>query len=61
MSFADWKYSKGFINEDMIKNHLYPPSDNTIVLMCVPPPMINFACQPSLEKIGYAGERRFAY
>lgn len=56
-----WKYSKGFISAEMIKEHLYPPSQDTIVLMCGPPPMINFACQPNLEKLGYSPESRFAY
>jgi len=56
-----WKYSKGFVNEDMIRDNLYPPSGETITLMCGPPPMINFACQPNLEKLGYEEDRRFAY
>lgn len=59
--FSGWNYSKGFINDEMIKDHLFPPSADTVVLMCGPPPMINFACQPSLEKLGYSVESRFAY
>ncbi|XP_074129376.1 NADH-cytochrome b5 reductase 2 isoform X1 [Sminthopsis crassicaudata] len=57
----DWKYSSGFINADMIKDHLPPPGDDTIILMCGPPPMIQFACQPNLEKLGYAQDKTFAY
>lgn len=45
----------------MIKNNLYGPSDSTLVLMCGPPPMINYACQPNLEKLGHNIEMRFAY
>ncbi|XP_047545847.1 NADH-cytochrome b5 reductase 2 isoform X1 [Vanessa atalanta] len=56
-----WKYSTGFINDDMIESHLFPPGDDVIVLMCGPPPMINFACVPALEKLGYAENLRFAY
>ncbi len=56
-----WKYSKGFVSEEMIKDNLYPPSDDTLTLMCGPPPMINYACQPNLEKLGYSAELRFAY
>ncbi|CAH2092156.1 unnamed protein product [Euphydryas editha] len=56
-----WKYSVGFINDEMIKEHLFPPADDVIVLMCGPPPMINFACNPALEKLGYAENLRFAY
>jgi cytochrome-b5 reductase len=57
----DWKYSKGFINDEMIKSHLPPPSPDTIILMCGPPPMINFACIPNLDKLGYKPETRFSY
>ncbi|XP_033126271.1 NADH-cytochrome b5 reductase 3-like [Anneissia japonica] len=56
-----WKYSSGFINEDMLKARMPPPGDDTLILMCGPPPMINYACQPNLEKLGYAEDRRFAY
>uniref|UniRef100_A0A1B0D3G2 NADH-cytochrome b5 reductase n=1 Tax=Phlebotomus papatasi TaxID=29031 RepID=A0A1B0D3G2_PHLPP len=58
---TDWKYSKGFINEEMIRDHLLPPSDSTIVLMCGPPPMITYACIPNLDKLGFNPELRFAY
>jgi cytochrome-b5 reductase len=50
---AGWKYGSGFICEDMIREHLPPASDSTLVLMCGPPPMITYACKPNLEKIGY--------
>jgi len=51
-----WIYSKGFISEDMIREHLPPPSDETVVLMCGPPPMIEFACKPNLAKVGHSKE-----
>ncbi|XP_063708407.1 NADH-cytochrome b5 reductase 3 isoform X2 [Culicoides brevitarsis] len=57
----DWKYSKGFINEDMIKEHLFDAADDTLTLMCGPPPMVNYACIPALEKLGHKPERYFAY
>ncbi|PZC82541.1 hypothetical protein B5X24_HaOG210290 [Helicoverpa armigera] len=56
-----WKYSVGFINDEMIKEHLFAPADDVLVLMCGPPPMINFACNPALEKLGYPESQRFAY
>ncbi|CAG2210830.1 E1.6.2.2 [Mytilus edulis] len=56
-----WKYSKGFISADMIKDHLPPPDDDTLILMCGPPAMINFACLPNLDKLGYTPKMRFAY
>jgi len=58
---AGWKYSTGFINETMLKDNFYPPSNDTLVLMCGPPPMINFACTPALEKLQYDKDRSFAY
>ncbi|XP_036415298.1 NADH-cytochrome b5 reductase 3 isoform X1 [Colossoma macropomum] len=58
---ADWEYSEGFINADMIQEHLPPPSDDCIVLMCGPPPMIQFACKPNLDKLGYRQGQLFAY
>jgi len=56
-----WRFSEGFINADMIKEHLPPPGDDTIVVMCGPPPMINFACKPNLDTLGYSAESQFAY
>ncbi|KAH9518803.1 NADH-cytochrome b5 reductase 3 [Bulinus truncatus] len=58
---AGWKYSSGFINDEMIKQHLPPPASDTIILMCGPPPMINAACIPNLDKLGYKPESRFSY
>ncbi|KAF5294635.1 hypothetical protein FQA39_LY02767 [Lamprigera yunnana] len=56
-----WKYSKGFVTDQMIKDHLFPPSADTLIVMCGPPPMINFACIPSLDRLGYKKELCFAY
>ncbi|XP_011058693.1 PREDICTED: NADH-cytochrome b5 reductase 2 isoform X1 [Acromyrmex echinatior] len=56
-----WPYSTGYISADMIEKHMFPPSPDTIVLMCGPPPMINFACTPNLDKLGYDTKLRFAY
>uniref|UniRef100_A0A0C9R8G9 NADH-cytochrome b5 reductase n=1 Tax=Fopius arisanus TaxID=64838 RepID=A0A0C9R8G9_9HYME len=60
-SSESWKYSTGWVNTDMIKEHMFPPAPDTIVLMCGPPPMINFACTPNLDKLGYDTKMRFAY
>lgn len=56
-----WKYSVGFISAEMIQTHLFPPGPDTLVLMCGPPPMINYACTPNLDKLGYDPKLRFAY
>jgi len=57
----DWKYSTGFVSAEMIKEHLYAPSDDHLVVMCGPPPMIDFACVPNLDKLGFDPEKCFAY
>ncbi|CAG04147.1 unnamed protein product [Tetraodon nigroviridis] len=56
-----WEYSQGFISEDMVRDHLPPPSEDTLILMCGPPPMIQFACNPNLDKVGHAASRRFTF
>ncbi|XP_078046670.1 NADH-cytochrome b5 reductase 3 isoform X1 [Augochlora pura] len=60
-SDENWAYSTGHINAEMIEKHMFPPSSDTFVLMCGPPPMINFACNPNLDKLGYNPKYRFAY
>uniref|UniRef100_T1J8N4 NADH-cytochrome b5 reductase n=1 Tax=Strigamia maritima TaxID=126957 RepID=T1J8N4_STRMM len=58
----DWTYSTGFVNADMVKDHLPPPAKETLIVMCGPPAMIDFACSPSLDKLGYeASSRRMVF
>lgn len=48
-----WKYSTGFVTEAILREHMPEPSDTTLALACGPPPMIQFAINPNLEKMGY--------
>lgn len=52
----DWPYSTGFINKEMIADHL-PKVDSenhaTQIFMCGPPAMIKFACMPNLKELGF--------
>lgn len=57
----NWKFSEGFVSADMIEKHFPPPSDNVLVSMCGPPPMIQFACNPALDKLGFKPEHRFVF
>lgn len=57
----NWDYSQGFVNEDMIKDFMPPPGDDVLILMCGPPPMVQYAINPSLDKLSYPQDRRFAY
>ena len=57
----NWQYSSGRVNATMIAERLFPPSEDHIVLMCGPPPMMQFGCDPALDKLGYSREVRFKY
>ncbi|XP_062317786.1 NADH-cytochrome b5 reductase 2 [Osmerus eperlanus] len=56
-----WNYSSGFVNCDMIREHLPPAADDVLIVMCGPPPMIQYACLPNLATLGYKTENIFAY
>ncbi|MGH0117233.1 UNVERIFIED_CONTAM: hypothetical protein FKN15_046154 [Acipenser sinensis] len=58
---TDWEYSQGFINEKIIKDQMPPPGDDTLILLCGPPPMIQFACIPNLEKLNYDKSKIIAF
>ncbi|KAJ1439206.1 Riboflavin synthase-like beta-barrel [Sesbania bispinosa] len=48
-----WEYSVGFITESIMRAHVPEAGEDTLALTCGPPPMIQFAVQPNLEKMGY--------
>lgn len=48
-----WKYSAGFITEAVLREHIPAGSENVLALACGPPPMIQYAVNPNLEKMGY--------
>ncbi|KAB0400481.1 hypothetical protein E2I00_007424, partial [Balaenoptera physalus] len=56
-----WKYISGFITEDTIKEHLPPPGRFSFILACGPPPVIQRAAHPNLEKLGYNKDMIFTY
>jgi len=49
------------VTAEMIQDHLPGPGNDSVILMCGPPPMIQFACNPSLDKLGYPPKQRFAF
>ncbi|NXA50773.1 NB5R3 reductase, partial [Nothocercus julius] len=57
----NWEYSEGYVNQEMIRDHLPPPQDDVLILMCGPPPMIQYACIPNLDKLGYTKDMRFSF
>jgi len=56
-----WEYSAGFIDEEMLGEHMPAPGPDTQILMCGPPPMINFACLPNLKKLGHQESALIVY
>ncbi|XP_018849615.2 nitrate reductase [NAD(P)H]-like [Juglans regia] len=48
-----WHYSVGFITESILREHIPEGTEDTLALACGPPPMIQFAVQPNLEKMNY--------
>uniref|UniRef100_A0A0R3RZA4 NADH-cytochrome b5 reductase n=1 Tax=Elaeophora elaphi TaxID=1147741 RepID=A0A0R3RZA4_9BILA len=58
---SGWMYSTGFVNAEMIQKHFPGPDSGTVILMCGPPPMIKFACTPSLDKLGYPESDRLIF
>ncbi|GAA5907038.1 hypothetical protein JCM5296_006574 [Sporobolomyces johnsonii] len=49
----DWPFSKGRINKQMLAEHLPPPSEDSLVLICGPDPMINEIVKPGLTELGW--------
>lgn len=58
---GDWKHSVGFINAEMCRKHLPSPSEDTMLLVCGPPPMIKFACEPAFTELGFDESQWFAF
>lgn len=51
-----WKYSQGYVNEEMIRQHLYPPGDDTLTIYCGPRAM-NMLCRETLLNLGHSEEK----
>ena len=45
----------------MIAEHLPGPKESSLILMCGPPPMVKFACQQNLDKLGYKKDVQIAF
>jgi len=56
----DWKQGSGFVTTDMIAKNLYGPSDDLLILVCGPPPMLK-AMTKNLEAFDFREEQYFLY
>ncbi|EHB05188.1 NADH-cytochrome b5 reductase 2 [Heterocephalus glaber] len=58
---SGWNYGSGFVTAHMIKEHLPPPGEAILILVCGPPPLIQTAAHPSLEQLAYTKDMIFTY
>ncbi|KAH9261746.1 hypothetical protein BASA81_000402 [Batrachochytrium salamandrivorans] len=58
---GEWKFSTGFIDQKMIEAHMPPKGEDTLILACGPPPMVEFAVKKNLEALGYSKESFAAF
>jgi hypothetical protein len=49
----EWKYSRGHVDVPMMRQHLPPPSDDALILICGPDGLINNTAKPGLTEIGW--------
>ncbi|GAA5999899.1 hypothetical protein JCM10207_005962 [Rhodosporidiobolus poonsookiae] len=49
----DWPFSRGRITKELIKEHLPPPADDTLILFCGPDPMLHDVLKPALVEFGF--------
>ncbi|KAL4939113.1 hypothetical protein BDV06DRAFT_231271 [Aspergillus oleicola] len=49
----DWMGLKGHVNKGIIREHLFEPADDNVVILCGPPVMIEKAVLPALDDWGY--------
>lgn len=52
-----WGYSSGFINREMLELSTFSASQDGLVLLCGPKPMLEYACKPNLEKMGWTKDQ----
>lgn len=53
LSCKKWNFSLGFVDIEMMKEHLPKPGEDSLVLLCGPPAMTQF-CKPNLARIGWS-------
>jgi len=47
-----WRYGEGYVNAQVMRDHLPPPDEDTKLVLCGPPGMIN-ACKKTAESLGF--------
>jgi cytochrome-b5 reductase len=49
----DWKGGRGHVNEEILRKQMPPVADDTKILLCGPPPMVN-AVKKGLTSLGFS-------
>jgi NAD(P)H-flavin reductase len=57
----EWTFSLGHINKQMFEEHLPPPSNDTLIMVCGPKGMVWKCALPLLATMGYEKESIFKY
>lgn len=57
----DWAYSRGAVDACLLREHLPPPNAATLVLLCGPTGMVEEACKPALDQLGFAEEQCYVF
>jgi cytochrome-b5 reductase len=47
---SSWSGARGFVDAELIRKHLPPPADDSLILVCGPPPMYDALSGPRLQK-----------
>jgi len=55
-----WQGGVGFVTADMIQKHLPEPAKDSLLLMCGPPPMMNFMLR-NMKTLDYQEDHYFQY
>jgi len=55
-----WTGGSGFITAEMIQKHLPPSAPDTLIVMCGPPPMMNFMVK-HMQTLDYPEDQFFQY
>ena len=56
-----WTGPTGFVSLELFKDNFYAPSDDVFILQCGPPIMLERACFPAYEKLGYDDDKIFGF
>jgi NAD(P)H-flavin reductase/cytochrome b involved in lipid metabolism len=56
-----WDGEAGFVSEEMLRKYMPPPSKDSMIFLCGPPPMIKKALNPALKMLGYENEWVFRF